>query len=68
MKTIPNCENTKTDHHMFYHCFFVEYETKINMKYLRIKIGSGLKGQNYFLCMLVSFSFSMHLHSMSTIM
>ena len=26
--------------------FLMEYEAKINMKYIKIKIGSGLKGQN----------------------
>ena len=26
--------------------FLMEYEAKINMEYIKIKIGSGLKGQN----------------------
>lgn len=47
IKTIPNCENTKSDHHMFAAAFFVEYEAKINMNYLKIEIGSGLKSQNF---------------------
>lgn len=47
IKTITNCENTKSDHHVCC-CFFVEYEAKINMNYLKIELGSGLKGQKYF--------------------